>query len=120
NAVMLGDKRRFPVMLVVPNFGNLQAWARHKQLAFADDGALIALPETRSKLEREALAMLRDLAHYEVPKKFLPLLRDFSIENGELTPTLKVKRRVVEQHYQREIDALYAEPEGGPRDLDGK
>ncbi|HET7024845.1 MAG TPA: long-chain fatty acid--CoA ligase, partial [Gemmatimonadales bacterium] len=47
NAVMLGDKRRFPVMLVVPNFGNLQAWARHKQLAFADDGALIALPETR-------------------------------------------------------------------------
>ncbi|HEU5358724.1 MAG TPA: long-chain fatty acid--CoA ligase [Gemmatimonadales bacterium] len=120
NAVMLGDKRKFPIMLVVPNFGNLQAWARHKQLAFADDAALIALPEVRSKLEREALAMMRDLAHYEVPKKFLPLLHDFSIENGELTPTLKVKRRVVELHYQKEIDALYAEPEGGIRDLDGK
>jgi long-chain acyl-CoA synthetase len=120
NAVMLGDKRRFTIMLVVPNFVNLEAWARHKALTFADQAALIALPEVRGKLEREALGMMRDLAHYEVPKKFLPLLNDFTIENGELTPTLKVKRRVVEQHYQKAIDALYAEPEGGPHDLDGK
>jgi long-chain acyl-CoA synthetase len=120
NAVMLGDKRKFPIMLVVPNLDQLRAWATHKQLRFADDATLIAMPEVRAKMEREALAMMRDLAHFEVPKKFLLLLRDFSIENGELTPTLKVKRRVVEQHYQREIDALYAEAEGGAHDLDGK
>ncbi|MFI5235461.1 MAG: AMP-dependent synthetase/ligase [Gemmatimonadales bacterium] len=120
NAVMLGDKRKFPILLVVPNLTNLKAWADHKQLKYADDKALVTLPEARGKMEREVLTMTRDLAHFEVPKKFLVLLNDFSIENGELTPTLKVKRRVVEEHYKREIDALYTEAEGGPHDYDGK
>lgn len=120
NAVMLGDKRKFPVMLVVPNLDNLKAWAAHKQLAWSSEKALVEMSEVRAKMEREALKTMRDLAHFEVPKKFLVLLNDFSIESGELTPTLKVKRRVVEDHYRREIDALYAEPEGGPHDLDEK
>jgi hypothetical protein len=50
----------------------------------------------------------RDLAHFEVPKRFLILSRAFSIEGGELTPTLSVRRRSVEQHYADRIDALYA------------
>src|SRR5437667_405396 len=51
---------------------------------------------------------LRDLAKFETPKKVLLLENDFTIESGELTPTLKVKRRVVEQHYKDKIDAAYA------------
>jgi long-chain acyl-CoA synthetase len=53
--------------------------------------------------------MLPDLASYETPKKILLLENDFTIENGDLTPTLKVRRRIVEKKYQRQIDALYQE-----------
>jgi long-chain acyl-CoA synthetase len=120
NAVMLGDKRKFPIMLVVPNFDNLEAWAKHKQIAFADRAALLANPEARGKVEREVLKVLRDLAHFEVPKKFVLIARDFTIESGELTPKMSVKRRVVEKNYAKEIEAAYAEPAGGPGDADGK
>ena len=110
NAVVLGDRRRFPVMLVVPNLENLTAWASQKGLPFADPASLLELTEVESKMEREVLKTLRDFAHFEVPKKLLLLPRDFTIETGELTPTLKVKRRVVERNYQRQIEALYADP----------
>lgn len=120
NAVMLGDKRKFPIMLVVPNLDNLEAWAKHKQIAFADRPALARLPEARAKLEREILKVLRDLAHFEVPKKFVIIERDFTIESGELTPKMSVKRKVVEKNYAAQIEAAYAEPSGGPQDLDGK
>lgn len=110
NAVMLGDKRKFPLMLVVPNLDNLRAWAEHRQLGLNDDAKLIASPECHDKIEREVKKTLRDLAHFEIPKKILLVARDFSIESGELTPTLKVKRRVVEKNYQALIEGAYAEP----------
>ncbi len=74
--------------------------------------SLIALPEAGDKIEREVKKALRDLAHFEMPKKVLLLARDFSIEGGELTPTLKVKRRVVERNYQAQIEALYSDKSG--------
>jgi long-chain acyl-CoA synthetase len=109
NAVMLGDRRKFCIMLVVPNFEHLDAWAKYKNLAYADHRGLIKLPEVQAKMEREVFKMLHDLASYETPKKILLLENDFTIDNGDLTPTLKVRRRVVEKKYQRQIDALYAE-----------
>jgi long-chain acyl-CoA synthetase len=54
------------------------------------------------------MGMLRDLAKYEMPKKVMLLEKDFTIESGELTPTLKVKRRAVEEHYKALIDKTYA------------
>jgi len=109
NAVMLGDRRKFCVLLVVPNFDQLERWATYKQLAFANHRGLIRLPDVQAKMEREAFKMIGGLAKFEMPKKILLLEHDFSIENGDLTPTLKVRRRIVEQKYQRQIDALYAE-----------
>jgi long-chain acyl-CoA synthetase len=109
NAVMLGDKRKFCIMLVVPNFEHLEAWAKHKNLAYVDHRGLIRMPEVQAKMEREVVKTLHDLASYETPKKLLLLEHDFSIENGDLTPTLKVRRRIVEKKYQRQIDALYLE-----------
>ncbi len=111
NAVMLGDKRRFCIMLIVPQFEHLELWAKRKNLGFKDRRELIGLPEVRQKMERAVFAALAGLASYEMPKKLMLLEQDFTIESGDLTPTLKVKRRVVEKRYQREIDALYAEPE---------
>jgi long-chain acyl-CoA synthetase len=110
NAVMLGDKRKFPIMILVPNFYTLGTWLTVKHMPSGSPEALIAVPEVRDKLEREARKSLRDLAQFETPKKFLILPHDFSIEAGELTPTMKVKRRVVEDHNRELIEALYAEP----------
>ncbi len=118
NAVMLGDKRKFPIILVVPNLDNLRAWAIGKSLNFTDDQSLITLLEAGDKIEREVKKTLRDLAHFEMPKKVMLLVRDFSLESGELTPTLKVKRRVVERNYKVQIEALYAEGTGGAHDVE--
>jgi long-chain acyl-CoA synthetase len=71
--------------------------------------ALLASPEVQAKMDRELKRVLRDRAHFEMPKKLLLLPEDFSIESGDLTPTLKVRRRVVEKRFAKEIDALYEE-----------
>jgi long-chain acyl-CoA synthetase len=114
NAVMLGDRRAYPIMLVVPNVPLLREWARRHAYAFIDDDALLARSETHEKIEREVKRLLRDLARYEVPKRFVLVKEDFSIEAGELTPTMKVRRRVVEQRYKDRIEAAYVEGPGSP------
>jgi long-chain acyl-CoA synthetase len=108
HAVMIGDKRRFPAMLVVPNFVQLEQWAKHKQIAFTDRAALIHQHDVLAKMEREVLGGLHGLANFETPKKIVLLEHELSIERGELTPTLKVKRRVIDEHYKDVIDHLYA------------
>ncbi|MGH7582218.1 MAG: AMP-dependent synthetase/ligase [Gemmatimonadales bacterium] len=110
NAVLLGDKRQYPIMLLVPDFTALDAWLRANGQPAGTPEDVVTRPPVRDMLEREARRSLRDLAHFEMPKKFLILPRDFSAEADEVTPTLKVKRRVVEAHYRNEIDRLY----GGP------
>lgn len=109
NAVLLGDKRKFSILLVVPDFEALEPWAKNQGLSFSSRRELITLPSMKAKMQAEALGMLTDLAHFEMPKKVVLLDQDFTIESGELTPTLKVKRRVVEKNYQSVIDAAYSE-----------
>jgi long-chain acyl-CoA synthetase len=109
NAVMLGDQRKFCVMLIVPQFEHLEPWAKRRNLAFKDRRELLGLPEVKAKMDAAVFGALAGLASYEMPKKLLLLEHDFTIESGDLTPTLKVKRRVVEKKYKHEIDALYAE-----------
>ena len=111
NAVMLGDRRKFPIVLLAPDFARLEGWARGRGLAFGSREELVALPEVQTLMEAEAKKHLRDLARFEVPKRFLVIPREFSIETGELTPKLSVKRKVVESHYHDEIDTLYQQAE---------
>jgi long-chain acyl-CoA synthetase len=108
-AVMIGDKRRFPSMLIVPNFEQLESWAKRKGLLWTDRSQLIKLPVVQSMMEKEVFGSVSTLAHYEMPKKIALLDHDFSLEKGEMTPTQKVKRRVVDKNYKEIIDALYAE-----------
>lgn len=109
NAVMLGDKRRFPLILVVPNIAALRGWTKERNMGTLDDAALIKHPDVTAKIEREVMLQLRGLASYQTPKKILVTPDDFTIENGELTPTLKVKRRVVEARHAALIEAAYSE-----------
>ena len=108
NAMLYGDRRKFPIIVIVPNFDTLERWALERSLAYGTRAELIGLPDVQAKVEREVMSMLSHLAKFETPKKVVLLEKDFTIESGELTPTLKVKRRVVEQHYKDLIDATYS------------
>jgi len=110
NAVMLGDRRKFPIALLVPEFERLRAWATAEGFTEADDAELIRRPEVQAKMEAEARKHLRDLAQFEVPKKFVLLAADFTLERGELTPKMSVRRKVVEQNYRDLIAAAYRDP----------
>ena len=101
---MIGDKREFPVLLVVPNWEQLEKWARYKNLIWTERAQLLQMPTVRAKMEKEVAEELQGLARFEMPKKIALLENDFSIERGELTPTLKVKRRVIDQTYKSVID----------------
>ncbi|GJG85110.1 AMP-binding protein [Gemmatimonadetes bacterium T265] len=108
-AVVIGDRRKFPLILVVPNWETLEAWAAAHGVTYADRAALLVHPDARRKMEDEVRAKFAGLARFETPKKVVLLEHDFSIERGELTPTLKVKRRVIDRSYKDVIDAAYAE-----------
>jgi long-chain acyl-CoA synthetase len=107
-AVMLGDKRKFPVVLIVPDWDQLEKWAARNQIVWTSRAELMNMPTIQAKVEKEVKEQLKGLASYEMPKKVKLIEHDFSIERGELTPTLKVKRRVIDQTYKAQIDELYA------------
>jgi long-chain acyl-CoA synthetase len=106
--VMIGNKRNFPSALVVPNFVNLEKWAREQGVAFASREALVAEPRVVELYERNVQELMTPYAQYERIKKIALLSREFSIETGELTPKLSIKRRVVEEKFKDLIDRMYA------------
>jgi len=105
--VMIGNKRNFPAALIVPNFEHLEKWAREKGIAYGSRDELIGKREVEDLYEQTVKDLTGHLAQYERIKKLALLPREFTLEAGELTPTLKVKRRVVEQKYKDVIDRLY-------------
>src|SRR5690606_7400316 len=111
-AIVIGDRRPYAILLVVPDFAALEAWAKTAGIAYDSQDALVALPQVQQKIEDEALGQLGGFARYERPKKVLVLPRELSLDRGEITPSLKAKRRVVEEHFSAEIEALYAQPPG--------
>ena len=109
-AVMIGDTRNFLILLVVPSWDALLKWTAHKGITNTDRGALLADDRVIEKMDREVRSALVSLAKFESPKKIALLEHEFSIDGGELTPSLKVKRRVINEKYKAIIDALYDEP----------
>jgi long-chain acyl-CoA synthetase len=105
--VMIGDRRNFPSALVVPNFESLEKWAREKGVAFSTREELVQKPEVVALYEQTVRDFTTHLAGFERIKKLALLSREFTLESGELTPTLKVKRRVIEQKYKDVIDRIY-------------
>jgi long-chain acyl-CoA synthetase len=108
--VMVGNKRNFPAALLVPNFQNLERWAQEKGIAFKDRKDLIEKAETQALYKSTIDDMTKDLAQFEKIKKITLLDKEFTLEAGQLTPTLKVKRKVVEEQFKALIDRMYAAP----------
>jgi long-chain acyl-CoA synthetase len=109
NAVVLGDRRRFISALVVPNFDKLKEYAKTNNIPFEANGDLTRSEQVLNFMQREIDHITPNLASYEKVKKIALLDRDFEIEKGEMTPTLKVKRNIVEERYKDIIDVLYKE-----------
>ncbi len=107
--VVIGDKRKFISALIVPAFVNLEAWAKEKNLEYKDHEELINLPQVKELYDRVIDEAMEGFAQFEKIKKYVLLPREFSIENDELTPSLKVKRSVVEKRYAHLIEAMYQE-----------
>ncbi len=105
--VMIGDKRNYPTALVVPNFEVLEAWATRTGLSAASRDDLVAKPEVVQHYLGLISALVADIAQYEKIKKITVLPNEFTQESGELTPTLKVKRRVIAQKYGELIEKMY-------------
>jgi long-chain acyl-CoA synthetase len=107
--VMVGDKRKFPSLLLVPAFSTLEAWATSQGVPVSDRRALLEDPRVQAHIEREIREHLGDLSSYETPKKIALLDREFTIEDGTLTPSMKVRRRVVQDRLKDVIDRFYTD-----------
>ena len=108
-AVMLGDGRRYPIVLVVPDFTQLEAWATQQRLVWTARSELLATPMVVEKIAQEVQHTLAGLASFEMPKRIGLLEHAFSVERGELTPKMSVRRRVIAQTYGALIESLYAD-----------
>jgi len=109
NAMVVGDKRKFVAALIVPNAYTVAARAADQGIRFASNAELVAHPFVRSLIDAEVKRLTEHLAQYETIKRFALLPEDFTFDNGSLTFTLKLKRRVVEQQYAAVIESLYAD-----------
>ena len=115
HAIMIGDQRPFTTMLVLPDFERLILWASERGLAVADWGDLCRQPSVIELLEQETLGRLQDLAQFERPKRIAVIAEELTVDSGLLTPTLKVRRRLVESRFRSIIESLYAGSGGGER-----
>jgi long-chain acyl-CoA synthetase len=109
NAMVVGDQRKFIVALIVPNPASLSAKLAEENLKFASNAALAAHPRAHAIIQDEVSRLTAHLAQYENIKRFALLPEDFTFDNGSLTFTMKLKRRVVEQQCHAIIDSLYAD-----------
>jgi long-chain acyl-CoA synthetase len=110
-AAILGDRRKFPAVIVSPNFVQLEDWARENNVSFASRAELVAHPKVQSLYEGIIEGINGNLARFEKLKRVLLVADEFTADNGALTPTMKLRRRVIEERYRREINELYAQAE---------
>jgi len=108
-AAILGEKRKFPAVLISPNFSLLENWANANGIPFSSRAELIAHPKVRALYEAIVEGINQSLARFEKLKRVLLVADEFTAGNGVLTPTLKLRRRIIEERYRRQIDEMYAQ-----------
>lgn len=105
-AVLFGDEQDVITALIVPSFERTREWAKMQGLLVQSDAELVALPEVRQLIKQEIDRLTAHLADFEKVRRFTLLDHPFSIETGELTPTLKVRRHFIKQRYAKELEAM--------------
>ena len=109
NSVLFGDRKPYIVALIVPNFEALDVWATKRGVPAADRAALLTRPDVLATYQEIVDGVNANLARYETIKRFRLIAEPFTISGGQLTPTLKVKRRVIEQRYAALLGVMYEE-----------
>jgi long-chain acyl-CoA synthetase len=112
-AVVIGERRKFPAVLLLPYFPLLEDWANENQIVFSSRAELVREPQVQALYEGIVESVNANLARFEKLKKTIVLAEEFSVASGTLTPTFKMRRRAVEQRHQRQIDELYAVADKG-------
>ena len=106
---IIADQRKFVSALIIPVYSMLEEYAREHNIPFENHEQLCKDPKINEMMKERIDTLQQQLAHYEQIKRFTLLPHHFSMEKGELTNTLKIKRRVLNQNYAKEIDAMYEE-----------
>jgi long-chain acyl-CoA synthetase len=106
--VVIGERRKYVTALIVLDEDNLVEWAQRSRVQFGAYAELARSQDVRKLIEAEVLAVNEALTHVEAIKRFRILERRLDRDDGELTPTLKVRRRIVEERYKGLIDEMYA------------
>ena len=107
--VLVGSERKFAAALIVPNFEQLESYAKIKDLDLKTPKEFCESPKIIDLLERQIDAATQNLSRHEKVKKIALLKNEFTVDGGELTPTLKIKRRVLNEKYKDVIDSIYAD-----------
>jgi long-chain acyl-CoA synthetase len=107
-AAIIGDKRKFAFVIISPNFALLENWARENQITISSRTELVANIKVRALYEAIVEEVNKNLARFEQLKCVLLVPDEFTADNGALTPTMKLRRRVIEERYRRQIEDLYA------------
>ncbi|MEY4383548.1 MAG: Long-chain-fatty-acid--CoA ligase [Bacteroidota bacterium] len=105
--MVVGEGQKFPSALIIPEFSALQYWARQHDIHWSSNEDLIQQAQVIELIQAEVLSTMKSVAQYEQVKKFVLLPRLFTIQEGELTPTLKLKRKIIHQKYESLILPLY-------------
>lgn len=108
-ACLYGDRKPYLIALIVPNFERLLEFARERDVHYYDLSDLVMNEHVQKLFEQRIAELNRQFAPYETIKKFILLAYDFTIEGGELTPTLKLKRKKIYEKYRQRIEDLYAD-----------
>ena len=106
---VIADQRKFVSALVVPEFRLVEEWAREHHIAFSSREDLCANEQVKKMLQERVNTLQQQLAYYEQIKRITLLPHHFSMESGELTNTLKIRRPIINKNYQAEIDKMYEE-----------
>ncbi len=107
--VLVGSERKFPAALIVPNFEMLESYAHLKELDLSSPAEFCANDRIQNLFERQVAHFTEKLAQFEKVKKIVLIENEFTVDGGELTPTMKMKRRVIDEKYRAIIDSIYAD-----------
>jgi long-chain acyl-CoA synthetase len=110
SAVVLGDRRKFPSVIIAPHFPLLEEWARANHISCSSRDELVAHVKVKALYEELVGRVNRNLGRHEMLKKILLVPHEFTATDGTLTPSMKIRRRVIEEKYSRQIAELYEEP----------
>lgn len=115
--MIVGEDRKFTAALIIPSFSNLRNWAQKRGITATSNEELVKNPDVQDLYKQAVDKYNQFFSHIEQVKKYILLPREWTVDGGELTPTLKAKRKVILEKFKKEIDSIYA-PAGGKVDIE--